>query len=74
MNPILQDMRLGTTPIQQMWGAYKSAQNPQAFLENMMRQNPMLRQMISSGDPRQTFYALCQQRGIDPDSILSQLK
>lgn len=47
-------------------------------LQQMAQQNPalaQLRQMQTSGaDMRQTFFQLCQQQGVDPQSILSQFE
>lgn len=60
--------------LKQMWQAYQSAQNQQEFINNMMSQNPMLKTLIGSGDPKQIFFDMCKQRNIDPDTILSQLK
>lgn len=30
--------------------------------------------MLGGRDPQQMFYILCQQKGIDPESILSQIR
>ena len=52
-------------------------QNPQAFLQNIARQNPQVQQAIqlcNSSNPRDIFYAMCNQRGINPNDILDQLK
>lgn len=81
MNPILDKLQSSNpvpnpqpNPISQMWNMYKTAQNPQAVLNNVIAQNPMLKQIVGNGNPKETFYAMCSQRGVDPDSILSQLE
>ena len=74
MNPILEQMRPTQSPVQQMWAAYRNAQNPQQYLNSVVQQNPILGQLVGNGNPKDTFYALCKQKGVDPDSILSQLK
>ena len=79
MNPMLMSLfrsRLG--PIRQMMGAVKAAQNPMAALQQMAGQNPQLQQALqlvqqSGGDPQAALNKLCQERGIDPQQILSMI-
>ncbi|MBP5709558.1 MAG: hypothetical protein J6W84_01065 [Bacteroidales bacterium] len=57
----------------------RSANNPDAMLRMLAQNNPQLRQAMdlveqSGGDPEKAFYALCQQKGINPQQILSGLK
>ena len=62
---------------QQLKNLYGMIQNPQAFLQNIARQNPQVQQAIqlcNSSNPRDIFYAMCNQRGINPNDILDQLK
>ena len=62
---------------QQLKNLYGMMQNPQAFLQNIARQNPQVQQaiqMCNSTSPRDVFYALCKQRNVNPDDILNQLK
>jgi hypothetical protein len=82
MNPILQTL-VNQSPqvnqIKQMFNMFKSAQNPQALLNNMASQNPQLKQVMEAinqhgGDPKKAFYDIARERGIDPDEILNQLK
>lgn len=64
-NPILQNMM--TSPLQ-------SAVNQ---AKQMMQGSPMLNNvlaMCSGKDPKDVFYAQCQQQGIDPNEILTMLK
>ena len=50
--------------------------NPQAMIQNLLRQNPALRQvmpLIEGKNPKQletTFRNLCKQRGIDPEQFM----
>ena len=67
------------TPIKQMMNMVRSAGNPQAMLQSMMQNNPQLRQVMdvvqqAGGDPQRAFYALCEQKGINPQQILDALK
>ena len=57
----------------------KSARNPQTMLNQLMQNNPQYRQVTelinqNGGDPRRAFYALAQQKGIDPNEILDMLR
>ena len=66
-------------PIKQMMQMVKGAQNPQAMLNMMAQSNPQLRQVMdvvqqAGNDPQRAFYAICQQKGIDPNTILNALK
>lgn len=61
-----------------MYRTYQMAKNPMAALQQMASRNPMLaqlQQMRGCGtDMRKTFFQLCQQQGVDPQSILSQFE
>ena len=55
------------------------AQNPQLMLNQLMTSNPQLKQVMdiinqSGGDPQKAFYALAEQKGVDPNEILNMLK
>ena len=65
--------------IKQMMQAFKCAGNPQAMLNQMLQTNPQMKQAMdviraSGNDPRRAFYALAEQRGVNPQAILDQLK
>lgn len=83
MNPLMQMMggaSIAGNPamqsIKRMMGMYRAAQNPQAVLQQMAQQNPMVGQIMqmSRGNLKDTFYQMCQQKGVNPDDILAQLK
>lgn len=55
------------------------SRNPQQLIQNMMLQNPNIKNAVSfirsvGGDPQTAFYSLAKQKGIDPETILSQLR
>ena len=57
----------------------KSAKNPQAALQNMMQNNPQMKQVQGlidqyGGDPKTAFYKMAEEKGIDPDQILTMLR
>ena len=81
MNPILQRMQMpnNLNQIRNMMNTVKNAGNPQAMLMNMAQNNPRIKQAMdvinkSGGDPQKAFYALAEQKGVNPEDILSQLR
>ena len=65
--------------ITQMLNFYKSAKDPLDALNRMMQNNPRMKQIMdyvnaNGGDARSAFYKLAEEKGINPDDILSQLK
>ena len=66
-------------PVRQMMSAVRSAQNPQAALNNLIMNNPQMKQVMDivqkhGGDPMAAFRAEAEARGVDPDEILSMLR
>lgn len=62
-----------------MMDMVKTAQNPQAMLEQMAKSNPQLKGVMdmvnaNGGDARSTFYKMAGQKGIDPETILKMLR
>ena len=55
---------------------YKSANNPQALVNQMMTNNPQVQQVISQygGDPKTAFYKYAEANNIDPNEIINMLK
>ena len=56
----------------------KSAGNPQMMLNQMMGQNPQMKQAMdyvnaNGGDPQKAFYKLAQEQGVNPDDFIKQL-
>lgn len=65
--------------IKQMMRMAKMAQNPQLAVQEMMRKNPQFQQLNqfikrSGGDPKQAFYTLARQKGVDPEAVLRELQ
>lgn len=52
--------------------------NPQVMINKLLQSNPKLRplmDMIQHGaNPKDLFYNLARQKGVDPETILSQLR
>lgn len=74
MLSLLNQNNSGVSQAVQMYKAYQAAQNPALMLQQLTAQNPILSQIRQMGNPQQAFYSLCQQRGVDPQSILSQFQ
>ena len=79
MNPLGNRTQGGMTPqmqqsIQQVKGLMRMAQgNPMALAQ----QNPMINQimqMCKGQDPKAFFYENCKLMGVDPDTILNELR
>lgn len=81
-NPILAAMSQSTTqssqnrPIKELYNEFQQASNPNYIIQEMLNQNPEVRTLLqqNNGDPKQAFYALAQQRGVNPNDILGMFK
>ena len=82
MNPILNQLMSGmmqNNPIFNLFQTVKSAQNPNAMMQQMSQNNPQLQQTLNfinqnGGNAKELFYKMAQQKGVNPDSILNMLK
>lgn len=55
------------------------ARNPQMAIQTMAQSNPQMKQAIdyvnaNGGNAKDAFYKLAQEKGVDPNSILNQLR
>lgn len=63
--------------VKQMMNMLGAVKNPQAALMQAAKQNPALgsvMQMCQGRNPKDVFYEQCQQHGVDPETVLSQLR
>lgn len=81
MNPIMQQLnqQSGQNGIFNLINSIRNANNPQSMMSSLMQTNPQIQGVMNyinqnGGDAKKAFYTLAQQRGIDPQSILSQLQ
>ena len=60
----------------QMIQMLKASSNPQAFINQIITQNPQINQIINQygGDPMTAFYKYAGANGIDPNEILDMMK
>ena len=62
-----------------MLSQIRNSQNPDAAMQQMINSNPNLQNIMNyinqnGGDARAAFYNLAAQKGIDPNTILDQLR
>lgn len=79
-NPMLVALNQSkVTPIKSMMQMLKSAGNPQMMLQQMISQNPQIRQAVqyvndNGGNAEKAFYRLAKEKGVNPNDILQALK
>lgn len=80
-NPILgklmQNSSLGN--ILQMYNAMRNSSDQNEMLNQLAMQNPQMKAVMQEvnkygGDAQKAFYAMAQQKGVDPNSVLNMLK
>lgn len=79
MNSLYNQLNAGTSlpsNLKNMIDMFKSSNNPQMLIQNMLQNNPQVRNIIqqNGGDPKTAFYNLARQKGINPDEILNMLR
>ena len=62
-----------------MWNQVRNSPDPETAMQNLIATNPQLQQIMNyinqnGGDAKSAFYNMAAQKGIDPNTILSQLK
>ena len=65
--------------IQQLISAFKHSANPQQFISNLAKNNKNFSSLVSSMQnsnqtPKDLFYQLARQKGIDPDQIIKMIR
>ena len=82
-NPMLQALKNNPannlSQIRNMMNMVRSAGNPQAMLQSMVQNNPQMQQVMNivnqaGGDPKTAFYRMAEEKGVDPEQILSMLR
>lgn len=61
-----------------MLSMVKASNNPQQLFNSMLSNNPQMQNVMQyvnqhGGDPRQAFYSLAKEKGVDPNQILGML-
>lgn len=65
--------------IKNMMNMFNASKNPQQALNMLTSQNPQIAQIMemaksNGGNLEQLFKNMCQQQGVDPNTILNQLR
>ena len=82
MNPILNQLMntaMQNNPIINLFRTVSAAQNPNAMMQQMANNNSQLQQTLdfinqNGGNAKQLFYSMAQQKGVNPETIINQLK
>ena len=82
MNPILNQLMssaMQNNPIMNLFKTVSAAQNPSAMMQQMANNNSQLQQTLNfinqnGGNAKQLFYSMAQQKGVNPETIINQLK
>ena len=84
-NPIIQQMTKQSPivgnlqKVKEIMATIKNANNPQAMFNQMMGNNPQMKQVMdyvnqNGGNAEKAFYSYAQQQGINPNEIINMLK
>lgn len=62
-----------------LFNMIRNSQNPNQVMQNMLSNDPQFKNIVdyinqNGGDARTAFYNMASQKGVDPESILNQLK
>lgn len=80
MNPLYQQLnQIPNSNLKQLINNFKNSSNPQQFLNNYIKNNPQMQNIYSmiqnsNKSPKELFYYIAQQKGIDPETILNMFK
>lgn len=85
MNKLYQEMTQNNqvqqpyAQMKQMMNALRTSKNPHQLFLNMLGNNPQLKQTIqmiqqSGKSPKDLFYQMAQQKGVDPNQIINLLQ
>ena len=83
MNQLYQQMNtkalLSNNNVKQMANMMKMYSNPQMMLNQLAQNNPQAKELVnllqnSGKSPKDLFYQMAQEKGVDPNEILNMLK
>ena len=77
MNPLLTGIL--NPQIRQLLQTVRMSQNPQMAMQQLIQNNPQMKQVMdyvnaNGGNPKDAFYKLAEEKGVNPDDILGMLK
>ena len=70
---------VNSNPLLDLMNQVKNSSNPRAMMKQLLANNPNFQNVMNyinqnGGDAKTAFYNLAAQKGVDPNSILNQLK
>ena len=79
LNPAKPQLQKNISNIRNMMRTLRGVQNPNDILQQIATNNPQMGKVLSmvktSGkSPKDLFYSLAQEKGVDPNEILRQLQ
>ena len=79
LNPTRAPLPSNLSNIKQMMNMFKSAQNPQQMMATLTQNNPQMKDVMtliqnSNMTPKDLFYKMAQQKGVNPDEVIKALQ
>ena len=80
MNPLYQQLnQLSNSSLKRLISSFKNSSNPQEFLNSYIKNNPQMQNIYSmiqnsNKSPKELFYQIAQQKGINPEEFLEMFK
>ena len=79
LNPTRAQLPSNLANIKKMMNMFKGVQNPQQMMSTLMNQNPQMKDVMtlvqnSNMPPKDLFYKLAQEKGVNPDEIIQALQ
>jgi len=77
LNPTVNNLSLSrNSNIQNIISLFKNSPNPQMLLNNLIKNNPQMQNLYmliqnSNKTPKELFYTMANEKGVDPNSILN---
>ena len=79
LNPTKTQLPSNLANVKRMMNAFKGISNPQQMMATMMNQNPQMKDVMSlvqnsNMSPKDLFYKMAQEKGVNPDEIIKALQ
>ena len=79
MNSLYQQLQPQNSLLKQTYNMLRNSNNPMQLIQNMAKRNPRVQQIMnlvnmSGKSPKDLFYQMAQQQGVDPNQILNMFR
>ena len=79
MNPILNQLMGNSNNFIDLYKTVRASQDPNSLIQTLMKNNPRIQQVMTfigqnGGNAKQAFYTLANQKNVDPNVIINNLK